>query len=92
MVEVLGRFADVDLDPVDFAGEPSARRGVVVADGHPDSNPMSRFPNISKYWVSCRSAAAASSNEEAMLTPSIDHRAIDWQSVSSGHPGHKRLR
>jgi hypothetical protein len=32
---------------------------------------MPRFPNISKYWVSCRSGALPSSKEYTMLTPSI---------------------
>jgi len=32
VIEVLGRLRDVDLDPLDGAGEVAAIRGVVVAD------------------------------------------------------------
>jgi hypothetical protein len=32
VIEVLGGVRDVDLDPLDGAGEPAALRGVVVAD------------------------------------------------------------
>src|ERR1044072_1849723 len=47
---------------------------------------MPRLQNISKYWVSCRSAAAASLNVYSMLTPSSGACWMLLTIVGAGRP------
>ena len=47
---------------------------------------MPRLPNISKYWVSCRSADPPSLNEYSMLVPSIGACCTPLTNSGSGIP------
>jgi hypothetical protein len=58
--------------------------------GHTPRRPswsIERWPNISKYCVRCRVAAAASSKVCAKLTPWIDDQALH-ESAHHGHVAH----
>jgi hypothetical protein len=52
---------------------------------------MPRLQNISKYCVSCRSAAFASSNEYSMLTPCSGSCMTPFTMVGCGSPAASRI-
>jgi hypothetical protein len=55
------------------------------------SRPCPRLPSISKYCVSCRSAALESLNEYAMLTPLRGFCWTPFTKAGSGRPAASRI-
>src|SRR6202022_1642046 len=53
---------------------------------------MPRLPNISKYCVSCRSAALVSLNEYSILTPSTGRCCTPLTETGSGRPAPSGVR